>query len=218
MQKLSRISLALATAISGLFWGCYDGETECFPPGARFYHNSTLDVDSVQFYLDDERICYEQLIVEDGICTNCPKIKGNLFENIMCQNSVDDESYSFFSFGDEYINNCVATEDFPIWRAFDCSINEKLYKKSIDSLKLTMHVFLKNESKKIELGIKIADGNHYNIIAEQDTALWYSYTSVTMRDYFDYYGPASAWKRSGCYDGYCVAILPMAEKDVCYDE
>ena len=219
MQKLSIISLVLATAICGLFCGCYyDGETDCFPPGANFYLNSTSDVDSVRFYLNSERICYERLIIEDGLCTNCAKIKGNLFENIRCRTSAEDESYSFLSFGDEFIDSCVASEEFPIWKTFDCRINEKMYKKTIGSSKLKVHVFSSNRSEEIEIGIKIADGNHYNIIAEQDTAAWYSYTAVTLRDYFDYYGPADAWERIGCFDGYCVARLPMVDKDVCYDK
>lgn len=29
--------------------------------------------------------------------------------------------------------------------------------------------------------------------------------------------PASS-NRVGCYDGYCVAMLPMVDKDVCYDK
>ena len=219
MLKISpKIYLALTTAICGLFCGCYDGETECFPPGANFYLHSTSDIDSVHFYLNNERICYEQVIYEDGLCTNCAKIKGRLSENIECRTSVEDESYSILPFESEYFDSCVASEEFPIWKTFDCRINEKRYKKSISSSKLTVYVFSSNRSEEFELGIRIADGNHYNIIAEQDTAAWYSYTAVTLRDYFDYYGPASAWKRAGCYDGYCVAILPMTEDAVCYDK
>ena len=36
--------------------------------------------------------------------------------------------------------------------------------------------------------------------------------------YFDDYESPAASNRVGCHDGYCIATLPMADKDVCYDK
>ena len=55
------------------------------------------------------------------------------------------------------------------------------------------------------------------VIAERDTAQWYSYTSSTRGRYFGFYGPPEKWERLGCAGGYCLASLPMVEKVACYD-
>ena len=47
------------SVICGLFWGCYDGETECFGSSQFVSLNflTTGKLDSVHFYLNEDRVC-----------------------------------------------------------------------------------------------------------------------------------------------------------------
>ena len=201
-----------------LFVSCIpDEEYECFP-AARISFNSTSKIDSVHIFLNNEQICFQELIFNDGLCENCGKLKGILSEYIFCQTSVDSVFFSTLPYDKNDDDVCFVSEDFPIWSTFDCMINEGQYGKTLDSSKLTLHLFSENVIKSIESKTIIQSGIHYNIIAEEDTAKWYSYTQETLKYYFDYYGPPEGWERKDCFDGYCVATLPMKIKEYCYDK
>lgn len=195
----------------GILLGCdYDG-TECFP-NLRINFKSIYDVDSVQFYLNGERVCLDNKGEESG--NFGVDTKGFLMYAISCKTSVDD-SYEYL-FSNDAIEKCIPSEEFPIWREFECEVSEK-YKKDIDSSKLALYVYLNNDVEIVEPVISFYTGNHYNVIAERDTARWYSYTSSTRGRYFGFYGPPEKWERLGCAGGYCTASLPMVTKVACYD-
>lgn len=201
----------LLLIIACFFFGCdYDG-TECFP-NLRINFKSIYDVDSVQFYLDGERVCLDNKGEESG--NFGVDTKGFLMYAISCKTSVDD-SYEYL-FSNDAIEKCIPSEEFPIWREFECEVSEK-YKKDIDSSKLALYVYLNNDVEIVEPVISFYTGNHYNVIAERDTARWYSYTSSTRERYFGFYGPPEKWERLGCAGGYCLASLPMVTKEACYD-
>lgn len=202
-------SLVFVTA--GFFYGCdYDG-TECFP-NLRINFMSTSDVDSVQFYLNGEQVCLEDIEeVHDGIVE---ATKGLSIYAISCRTS-EEESFDYLHSNDE-MEKCIPSEAFPIWREFVCVVSEK-DKKDIDASKLALYVYLNNDVEIVEPVINFYTGNHYNVIADRDTAQWYSYTSSTRGWYFGFYGPPEKWERLGCAGGYCLASLPMVEKVACYD-
>ena len=195
----------------GILLGCdYDG-TECFP-NLRINFKSISDVDSVQFYLNGEQVCLEDIEeVHDGIVE---ATKGLSIYAISCRTS-EEESFDYLLSHDA-IEKCIPSEEFPIWREFECEVSEK-HKKDIDSSKLALYVYLNNDVEIVEPVISFYTGNHYNVIAERDTARWYSYTSSTRGRYFGFYGPPEKWERLGCAGGYCTASLPMVEKVACYD-
>ena len=201
-----------------LFVSCIpDEESICFPENL-IYFRTTSKIDSVHFFLNNEQICFQELIFNDGLCENCGKLKGIFIEYTICQTSVDSGFLSTLPYNQNAVDVCLVSDDFPILTIFKCFIDEGRLKKTLDSSKLSLHVFSENVKKSIESKITIQSGLHYNIIAKEDTAKWYSYTQETLRYYFNYYGPSEGWERKDCFDGYCVATLPMVEKVACRDK
>ena len=199
----------------GILLGCdYDG-TECFP-NLRINFMSTSDVDSVQFYLNGEQVCFTRPVF-DPLCENCADAKGGVVVgHILCEFSRD-EGYVYLSRDEESTKRCARSDGSAIWVTYECHINENNYGKPLDSLTLTLRI-LSKENTDVRVMPLLQSGNHYNIIADKDTAQWYSYTKESMSDYFSYYGPPSTWQRIGCFDVFCIAKLPMSNKDVCYDK
>ncbi len=216
MRKKVFFLLFVAVAV---LLGCnsYDGKYECFP-NIRINYMTRSDVDSVQIYLNDTRICYEKPVVVGGKCENCSEAKGGfLEEQILCKTSKD-EGYVFLSREKKNIEQCVQSENINVWVVYECVLNEKNYGKSLDLLSLKLIDFSQKEENVVHVGVDLRSGNHYNVMPEQDTTEWYSYTQNSMRNYYDYYGPQEAWQRIGCFNGFCVASLPMVDKEVCYDK
>ena len=181
-----------------LFVSCIpDEESICFPLN-RIYFRTTFKIDSVQFFLNNEQICFQEVSIN----------KGFFIEYTICQTSVDSGFLSTLPYNKDAIDNCLVSDDFPILTIFKCFIDEGRLKKTLDSSKLSLHVFSENVKKSIESKITIQSGLHYDIIAKEDTAKWYSYTQETLRYYFNY----------DCFDGYCVVTLPMVEKVACRDK
>ena len=202
MQKLSRISLILATAICGLFCGCYDGETECFPVVSLNIITSER-IDSVQFYLNDERVCVGG--------------KGFLSSDEICHSSLSADHFVGLS---RDSNKCLSSEEYLSWTNLECFIDEKEYKRSLSSFNLTLDIFSDKGKQKIEMNMTYHSKKHYIIISEQDTTKWYSYSEQSTEYIYNYYGSESTWERMGCYEGYCVAMKPYSDilKENCYDK
>lgn len=202
MQKKSKIYFALTTAFCGLFWGCYDGETECFPRVSLNFITSER-IDSVQFYLNDERVC------NGG--------KGFLSTDEICHSSL---SADLFDGLPKDSNKCLSSEEYLSWTNLECFIDEKEYRRSLSSFNLTLGIFSDKGIQKIEMDMTYHTKNRYIIISEQDTTKWYSYSEQSVVYVYDYYGSESTWERIGCYDGYCVAMKPYSEilKENCYDK
>ena len=134
-----------------LFVGCIpDEEYECFP-AARIYVNSTSKIDSVQFFLNNEQICSQEESINNDKCENCEKLKGVPSKSIYCQTSVDNGFFSGFQYNKDAIESCFVSDDFPIWTIFECFIDEGRYKKTLDSSKLTLHLFSKDTKKALNL-------------------------------------------------------------------
>ena len=216
---MRKVSYFLLLVVIATFVGCnsYDEKYECFPD-VRINYMTRSDVDSVHIYLNGSRVCYEKSVMVDGRCENCPEAKGGFGdEQILCKTSKD-EGFVFLSREKNNLERCVQSESLDIWVVYECELNENSYGKSLDLLLLSLIIFSQKEEKTVQVSADLHSGNHYNIMLEQDTIKWYGYTHDSMRDYFDYYGPPEAWQRMGCSEGYCVASLPMVDKEVCYEK
>lgn len=204
MRELSKIFFILTTAICGLFCGCYDGETECYDSSQFVSLNflTTDEFDSIQLYLNEKHICYGDV--------------GVYYEQIICQNSEWFLTASIASEAD--IDKCVLSEKNPIWYGFHCFVGMPSDGIGVNSAKIRAQIFYKDENNWIEIPLNAWGGNYVNVIAESDTAQWFAYDENPVRPYFDDYDSPASSNRAGCYDGYCVATLPMTDKDVCYDK
>ena len=218
-----------------LFASCYDGRLECFD--SKKYVSvsfiSTSNVDSVQFYLNEQRICYGRTGVDE--------------KHVMCKDST--EKIPFFVLPsseiipdscvlrkDEWIcqkpsdflsvmyptkinlDNCVLSEEYPIWNGFHCLVGGPSDTINVDSGELSVHIFSQENRIKIQSSLISFSGNQINIIPEQDTTKWFSYVDNPTRPEHEAFVSPAASNRVGCFDGYCVATLPMMVKEFCYDK
>ena len=200
--------------------GCvpYEDPTECFP-ALRINFKSTSDVDSVHFYLNNELVCFEKPIDFEGRCKNCLEAKGFMTENVICATSAEDSNYIFMSRDAEKEKQCFQSENFLKWVDYECFVSEKHYRKSLDSLTFQAQIFSNESMKTIQPSIIFHSGNRYNIMLEQDSAQWLNHTHNVVDDvFFAYLDLAESWLWEGCSDGFCVATIPMREKEACYDK
>ncbi|MDO5572307.1 MAG: hypothetical protein Q4F97_12715 [Bacteroidales bacterium] len=148
--------------------------------------------------------------MNNGRCENCTEIKGIHHEYTICQTSVDNVFLSTLPYNKNAIDNCIVSDDFPIWTIYECDINERQYGKTLDSSKLTLHLFSEDTKKSIESKITIQSGAQYNIIAEKDTAKWYSHTEETI--------DPLKWNRIGCFNDFCISEKTRSSREACYDK
>jgi hypothetical protein len=146
-----------------LFVSCIPGEESiCFPENL-IYFRTTSKIDSVHFFLNNEQICFQEVIMNNGRCKNCKEIKGIFIEYTICQTSVDSGFLSTLPYNQNAVDVCLVSDDFPIWTTYECTINEKLYGKTLDSSILSLHLFSENVIKSIESKITIQSGAQYNV-------------------------------------------------------
>jgi len=177
VQKLSMISLALTTAICGLFCGCHEGiETKCYDSDQYVFLRiiSTTHIDSAHFILNNQRVCEGGLSKKEYLCNE---------------------------------------DDCPVWDVFSCGLGP-LENVDFDSSKMSIEIFIKGDINNIETDFTVIGGNDINVIPEQDSAKWFSYKENPLGQI---YGSPQLSKRAGCYDGYCVATLPIVKEEFCYD-
>ena len=100
------------------------------------------------------------------------------------------------------------------------SINSKLELENVDfdSSKMSIEVFIKGDINNIETDFTVIGGNYINVIPEQDTAEGFGYEENPIRPFFDVFDSPASSNRAGCYDGYCVATVPIVEEEYCYDK
>ena len=197
--------LLCMSVISGLFCGCYDGETECFGSSQFVSLNflTTGKLDSVHFYLNEDRVC------EGNI--------GVYYDQILCYQ--DSNAFLTAMIATESdTDKCILSDEKSIWKAVHCFVGKPSDGVNVGSAKIWLRIFYKNESSRVELPLESFGGSNVNIIAEHDTISWFAYDENPIRPYFDDYESPAASNRVGCHDGYCIATLPMADKDVCYDK
>lgn len=169
------------------FLGCYyDDDYKCYSI-LKVNFVSKLDVDSVSFYLNDEQICFEDYITIDGICESCEKIKGIPY-------------------------NYMVPQEIPIWKVFECRINEKQYGEKIDSSKLKIIIYPIKEKKQMIVEATVNVGEHYDIVDETELLKWHNY-SLKEYNYND--------SLEMCSDGFCVVPstpLYPNEREACYEK
>lgn len=103
-----------------------------------------------------------------------------------------------------------------MWFAFHCFLGRPKDKINVSSVHLDMRIFNKGNEKEIYVNSTFDGGFAINIIPVQDTAIWFSYTDNPIRPFFSYFNAPASSKRIGCFDGYCVAFLPIVEKEYCF--
>ena len=216
MRKILSI---LFFMVIGILLGCPTEELECFP-SLRIEFMSTSEIDSIHFYLNDKKNCFERAIIVDGMCNNCSKARGGFFfEHTICRTSEGTE-YVSLSRDENDVDNCIKSEKSFIWVYYDCNVNGKNFKNIEDSLTLNLHIFSKGAEATIQPEVTLLSGNRYNVMAVQDTTKWYSNTIDSIEYYSNNYNSAIRWQKIGCNDGFCVAKLstPIGEQEDCYDK
>lgn len=195
--------------------GCNLGEPmECFPELTISFMRSP-DIDSIQLYLNNEQVCYEKGVMSNGICENCTKAKGYVFEYIICNISNGDSDYVYFSMNASNIERCAQLGGYLEWVDYRCSISEKQYRKALDSLVLSIRFSSKKEEMNIQTSAALHGGKYYDIIAEEDTAKWYGHRYGAIDSYLY---PGFTWEREGCLDDYCIRMRPLLNGQACYDK
>ena len=107
----------------------------------------------------------------------------------------------------------VSENDCPVWNVFSCGLGP-LENVDFDSSKMSIEVFIKGDINRIETDFTVMGGNNINVIPEQDSTKWFSYKENPLGQI---YGSPQLSNRVGCYDGYCVATLPIVKEEFCYD-
>ena len=202
MQKKSKIYLALTTAICGLFCGCYDGEIECYDSREYLIVNilSATNIDSAMISINESQKCYLNEI--------------RLYAKL--------ESEEFFY--DEGVNKnvtdierCDSVEKCFFWKSAGCILGHS-DKIDIDTNYISILLFDGSQEKIINIDKPFSGRNIINIIPESDTAEWFGYKENPIRPLFDVFDSPASSNRAGCYDGYCVATVPIVEEEYCYDK
>ena len=199
--------------------GCRTSDpSECFS-ALRINFKSTSEIDSVHFYLNGERVCFETLVHSEGRCKNCLEVKGLMSENVICETLTEDSDYTVMSRNAEKEKQCTQSGNALKWVDYECFLSEKHYGKSLDSLVLQARVFSNETEMAIQPDIILRGGNRYNLMLEQDSAQWLGHARNVVDDvFFDFFDFTKTWQWEGCFDGFCVVTMPMVEKEVCYDK
>lgn len=188
-----------------MFAGCSE-ESEC-SDSRRFLGLSILsssDIDSVQFYLNNQRICYGNT--------------GTRQKMVLCKDSTESEYFKLIFFAGENLENCTVSEDNLIWYGFDCLVGGNSDSVDVDSSELSVKVFLGDSVKKIKTEMLVLGGRQLNIIPEKDTAKWFNYQDNPARPKHEAFESPAKSDRMGCFDDYCVAMIPIEAKEFCYSD
>ena len=206
MPKISpKIYLALTTAICGIFLGCYyDGaDVECFDTKEyiSIHILSTTKIDSADMYLSGEQVCHIKRVYT--------------FVKPANEMYFSDKDLHKVLTGEDL---CDSLEECPSWYDLGCYLRKPPNKIRTQDTLVSMHLFEGLQRKEQNITIPAIGGNNINVISEQDTAIWFGYKDNPMIPFSgDFRAPASS-NRVGCYDGYCVATLPIEDKEYCYDK
>lgn len=198
----------LAVLIVSCILGCYEDDGICYD-SKRFVSLSivsTSSIDSVHFFLNNQRICVGNTGIDQKM--------------VMCKDKSRETSDAMrlMLLSEVNLNNCDRSEEYPIWTGFDCLVNGAFDTVKVDSSKLSVNVFSNGRKTIIETGFVVLGGLQVNVIPEQDTTRWFGYKenpAIPQHEAFE--SPAKS-NRNGCFEGYCVATFPIARKEVCYDK
>ncbi|WP_295070956.1 hypothetical protein [uncultured Fibrobacter sp.] len=203
-KKWSLIAISIVSCVLG----CYEDDGICYD-SKRFVSLSivsTSNIDSVQFFLNNQRICIGNTGIDQKmvICKDKSRETSDAMI-LMLLSEVD-------------LNNCDRSEEYPMWTGFDCLVNGAFDTVKVDSSKLGVNVFSNGRKTIIETDFVVSGGLQVNVIPEQDTTRWFGYKenpAIPQHEAFE--NPAKS-NRNGCFEGYCVATFPIARKEVCYDK
>ncbi len=172
--------------------GCYWTEIECFPCEEFMEVNfiTTSKVDSVDIFLDGRHVCHQDSAM--------------FF--------VKDLASGLFFWEREY------GEDSLMWFVFHCFLGRPKDKINMSSVHLEMHVFDKGKEERIRVDTVFDGGNIINMLPVQDTVVWFGYIENPILPSFEWFDAPALSKRYGCFAGYCAAIVPMPDDDVCFDK
>ena len=179
----------------GLLWvtGCTVSDpSECFNSGLFVDVNvvSSSKIDSMDVFVEKNMVCHNDYALLYTKCSND----------------------SFFSRVDDIFGSLDTCE---LWNTLGCHIGPN---ESIDSMLFEVNVYGDGEIKKLKFKNTWGGGNIVNIIPEQDTVQWYNYKENPVIPVHEAFESPAESKRGGCFDGYCVAVIPMFLKEFCYDE
>lgn len=190
--------------IGTLFLGCYEGgDIECFDSSHFVSINvfTSKKVDSVDFYINKELKC--QL--------NSPQLY---------LKEMSDDYYRAESIVSniEEKNLCDSLEKKQSWYSYHCFLSENRDKININSFEMKAVVYEEDGVNEVKIKKIFSGGNIVNIIPERDTIKWFGFNSCPLIPDSENCKTPALSVRSGCYDGYCVATLPMLKTDYCYDK
>ncbi|MBQ3716018.1 MAG: hypothetical protein II892_10670 [Fibrobacter sp.] len=177
-------------------------ETECFDSDDFLSIRliTTANIDSVQFYLNEQYVCQGQTNASQKI--------------ILCNDSTKRAPVYIQPTSQKISDHCVVSESYPIWNVFLCGITPFDDVKP-NSNELGIQIFSNDTTTHIKTGLITTGRTRINIVPEQDTTKWFSYDEnpidVTLHS-------SDMSKRMGCFEGYCVTTLPMTEKEFCYEK
>ncbi len=172
--------------------GCYWMEMECFSYEKFIEVNliTTSKVDSVDFFLDGRHVCH----LDSALVF------------------AKDSASGLFFWEREYGGNSL------MWFVFNCFLGQPKDKINVSSVHLEMHIFDKGKEERIRVDTVFNGGNIINMLPEQDTVIWFGYIENPILPSFEWFDAPALSKRFGCFAGYCAAIVPMLEDDVCFDK
>lgn len=181
------------------FLGCTD-PMECSESNRYVGINviSTDNIDSIHFFINKRKICSASQVM------------------MLCkESSKTNEMYAVD--GDEEKNRCVG-EDYLEWRVYHCYVGEIFGVDDVDSSALGIDLFTSANKISINFPQFVMGGLYINVISVGDTAKWFGYDENPVKPYFDDFKAPSLSTRKGCSDGFCLATIPMPQRDVCHDK
>ncbi|MBQ3778501.1 MAG: hypothetical protein II835_10585 [Fibrobacter sp.] len=205
---MRKIGISFLIFWGTLFWGCYEDDGICYD-SKRFVSLSivsTSNIDSVQFFLNNQRICIGNTGIDQKmvICKDKSRETSDAMI-LMLLSEVD-------------LNNCDLSEEYPMWTGFDCLVNGAFDTVKVDSSKLGVNVFSNGRKTIIETDFVVSGGLQVNVIPEQDTTRWFGYKENPAIPQHEAFENPTKSNRNGCFEGYCVATFPIVRKEVCYDK
>lgn len=158
---------------------------------------STSNIDSVQFYLNNQRICNGKA---DKKWVMCKDAAESLSDILVLKMPYD---------------NCSISNEIPVWTGFVCEIRDSV---NIDSSKLSVWIFSNEDTSKINPDFNVFGGLQINAVPERDSLKWFGYRNNPAIPNHEAFETPAVAERLGCFDGLCFSSMQSIVKEHCYDE
>lgn len=162
---------------------------------------STSNIDSVQFYLNNQRICYGKA---DKKWVMCKDTAESLSDILVLKTPFDTK-----------FDNCSISNENPMWTGFVCEIRDSV---NIDSSKLSVWIFSNEDTSKINPDFNVFGGLQINAVPERDSLKWFGYRNNPAIPNHEAFETPAVAERLGCFDGLCFSSMQSIVKEHCYDE